>query len=42
MHFVRENEMEKIPEIIKKHTGHGKKIFCQETKQIFDNLEQAA
>ena len=32
LHFVRESEMEKIPEIIKKQTGSGKKIYCLETK----------
>lgn len=41
-HFIRETEIEKLKDIITKDTGKTKKVFCEETKQIFNSQQEAA
>ncbi len=43
-HFLKANEVtkEKIKETLQKKTGRFRKIYCQDTKEIFENLQDAA
>lgn len=41
-HFVRENEMEKLLDIITQDTGKTKRVYCEEIDQIFNSQQEAA
>lgn len=42
LHFVRANELYKIPQVMKKKTGRNRPVYCEETEQVFCSLQEAA
>ena len=42
LHFIRDEERYKIPEIIRRQTGKNRKIYCLDNNQIFNSLQAAA
>lgn len=42
LHFVRENEKDKINQVMQKKTGKCVQIYCVETKEVFPSLQEAA
>lgn len=42
LHFIRANEKDRINEVISKKNGNHRPIYCVETKQVFENMQEAA
>lgn len=41
-HFVKENEKDKISQVMQKKTGKQTQVYCIETKELFSSLQEAA
>lgn len=41
-HFVKENEMDQIKELILKDTGNKRRVYCEELDKIFYSFQEAA